>query len=42
MRNSSVVFYTWKQKVAEMKKEMQDLSLEQLDIFWEEAKQTER
>lgn len=29
-------------KVAEMKKEMQDLSLEQLDIFWEEAKQTER
>ena len=26
-------------KVAEMKKEMQDLSLEQLDVFWEEAKQ---
>ncbi len=29
-------------KVAEMNKEMQDLSLEQLDVFWEEAKQTER
>ncbi|MGH0601238.1 nucleoside triphosphate pyrophosphohydrolase [Bacillus mycoides] len=29
-------------KVAEMNKEMQDLSLEQLDILWEEAKQTER
>ena len=29
-------------KVAEMNKEMQDLSLEQLDVLWEEAKQTER
>lgn len=41
MRNSSVVLYM-EAKVAEMKKEMQDLSLEQLDVFWEEAKQTER
>jgi tetrapyrrole methylase family protein/MazG family protein len=29
-------------KVAEMNKEMEDLSLEQLDVLWEEAKQTER
>ncbi len=29
-------------KVAEMNKEMKDLSLEQLDVLWEEAKQTER
>ena len=31
-----------KNKVAEMNKEMEDLSLEQLDVLWEEAKQTER
>ena len=30
------------EKVAEMNKEMEDLSLEQLDVLWEEAKQTER
>lgn len=41
MRNSSVVLYM-EAKVAEMNKEMQDLSLEQLDVLWEEAKQTER
>ncbi|MDM5186527.1 nucleoside triphosphate pyrophosphohydrolase [Bacillus sp. DX4.1] len=29
-------------KVADMNKEMQELTLEQLDILWEEAKQTER
>lgn len=27
------------EKVAEMNKEMEDLSLEQLDVLWEEAKQ---
>lgn len=29
-------------KVADMNKEMQELTLEQLDILWEEAKRTEK
>lgn len=41
MRNLLVVFIHGG-KVAEMNKEMEDLSLEQLDVLWEEAKQTER
>lgn len=41
MRNLLVVLYM-EEKVAEMNKEMEDLSLEQLDVLWEEAKQTER
>ena len=41
MRNLLVVLYM-EAKVAEMNKEMKDLSLEQLDVLWEEAKQTER
>ncbi len=42
MRNLLVVFLYMEAKVAEMNKEMKDLSLEQLDVLWEEAKQTER